>query len=144
MYLKFETKLDFTKVAQALDPELAEDDIYWDAENVYEWMYIDLTQLDISLNISREHGWAELDDVLLDLYEDNEAELKRLPQPGPVYVFGCERDHAGYVEKLPDFLPSFLADRLSVDVLVFSGRVDEDASDDEAVAVVGPQDRICR
>ena len=61
MYLKFDTKLRFPEPARALCPELTEDDITWDSKNVYEWMYADLPQLDFSLNISREHGWADID-----------------------------------------------------------------------------------
>ena len=139
MYLKFETELEFPELAQALEPTLTEDDIDWDSENVYEWMYIDLPELEFSLNISRERGWAELDDEQLAQYEDNAAEQKRSLQPGRVYVFGWDHDNSDYVDELPDFLPSFFADRLGVEVFVFSRRINVDLADDQPVAIIAPQ-----
>lgn len=125
MYLRFETKLNFQALARTLCAELTEDDIDWDHENVYEWMYVDLPQLDFSLNISREHGY--------------EAELGQVVQPGPVYVFGWNRIKSDYVDELPDALPSFIADRLSVQVSVFDGRTNVDLRDGAPLSVVSPK-----
>jgi hypothetical protein len=138
MYLRFESRLEFPALARALCPELTEDNIDWDSENVYEWMYVDLPQLDFSLNVSREHGWADIDDETLD-QQDNEEQLKQIVQPGPVYVFGWDRSESDYVDNLPDFLPSFLADRLSVDVSVFDRRINVDLPDGKALTVVSPR-----
>lgn len=138
MYLKFISKLNFPALAKALCTDLTEDTIDWDSENVYEWMYVDLPQLDFSLNVSREHGWAEIDDALYDLYEDDEETLTQHLHPGPVYLFGWNRQESNYVDALPDFLPAFVADRLSVDVSVYPGRINVDIPDAEPIAVVTP------
>ena len=139
MYLKFDTNLEFSKLAATLCPELTEDDIAWDSENVYEWMYVDLPQLDFSLNVSREHGWADLDDDTLDQLQDNQEALKRIIRPGPVYVFGWDRKKSDYVDTFPDYLPSFIADRLSVDVSVFDRRINVDLPDGRPLTVVSPK-----
>jgi hypothetical protein len=141
MYLKFETRLEFPILAKMLCPELNEDRIDWDSENVYEWMYVDLPQLGFSLNVSREHGWADIDDETLDQHQNNEEELKQIVQRGPVYVFGWDRSKSDYVDNLPDFLPSFLADRLSVDVSVFGRRINVDVPDGTPLSVVSPSTR---
>ena len=55
MYLRFESPLERDRaLAKALSSDLDEDSIDYDFENVYEWMYVDLPQLDFSLNVSRE------------------------------------------------------------------------------------------
>jgi hypothetical protein len=138
MYLRFLTRLEFPQIAKRLCPDLTEDAIDRDSENVYEWMYIDLPQLGYSLNVSREHGWADLDDETLDQYENNNETLKQIVQPGPVYVIGWDRKHDQYVDALPDFLPSFFADRLAIDVAVFAGRLDVDNAVCEPLRVVHP------
>lgn len=108
MYLKFETRSEFPALAEALCADLTEDMIDWDSENVYEWMYVDLPQLAFSLNISREHGWANVDNDTMDQYRDNEDKLKEHVHPGAVYVFGWDRKVSDYVDQLPDFLPAFI------------------------------------
>ena len=100
---------------------------------------MDLPQLDFSLNVSREHGYADINDELLDLNQDNEEKLREIVQPGPVYVFGWNRIKSAYVDQLPDFLPSLVADRLSVDVAVFNRRINVDEPDGEPVMIVSPR-----
>jgi hypothetical protein len=139
MYLKFETRLEFPELARTLCPELTEENIDWDSENVYEWMYVDLPQLDFSLNVSREHGWTDIDDATLDQHENNQEALKQIVQPGPVYVFGWNRRTSDYVDQLPDYLPSFIADRLLVNVSVFNRRINVDQPDTKPLTVVGPK-----
>lgn len=138
MYLRFHTRLKFPELAQGLCTELTEEAIDWDYENIYEWMYVNLPQLDFSLNLSREHGWAEVDDAILDRYGADPEKLEEIVEPGPVYVFGWNRETSSYVDELPGFLPSFVADRLSVDVSLFSGRLNVDTPDANPVMVVGP------
>jgi hypothetical protein len=139
MYLRFDTRLDFPALAQALCPELTKDKLDWDFENVYEWMHVNLPQLDFSLNVSREHGWADIEDEVLDQYEGNQEQLRQIVSPGPVYVFGWDRDKSDYVDTLPEFLPSLIADRLSVEVSVFSRRINIDMPDGEPLAVIRPK-----
>lgn len=141
MYLKFDTRLEFPELARTLYAELTEDNIDWDSENVYEWMCVDLPQLEFSLNVSREHGWADIDDATLDKHETNPEALKQIVQPGPVYIFGWDRRNSDYVDQLPDDLPSFIADRLLVDVSVFDRRINVDIPDGAPLTVVSPKDR---
>ncbi len=109
MYLKFETRLEFPELARTLCPELKEYRLDWDSEDVYEWMYVDLPQLDFSLNVSREHGWADIDDEVLDQHQDDQEALRQLVHPRAVYVFGWNRNASAYVDELPDYLPSLIA-----------------------------------
>ena len=139
MYLKFDIRLEFPELARTLNAELTEDNIDWDSENVYEWMYVDLPQLDFSLNVSREHGWADIDDATLNKHENDQEALKQIVQPGPVYVFGWDRRKSDYVDQLPDDLSSFIADRLFVDVAVFDRRINVDTTDGTPLTVVGPK-----
>lgn len=138
MYLRFETDLGLPALAKALHSELTEDDIDYDYENVYEWMYVDLPQIGFSLNISREHGWADLDDEVLDKYEDEQEKLRELIRPGPVYIFGWSRETDSYVDELPGFLPLFVAERLGTAVSAFTRRINVDSSDGEPESVVYP------
>jgi len=136
MYLRFDTCLEFPELAKRLRSDLTEDSLDWDSENVYEWMYVDLPQLPFSLNVSREHGWADVDDEILGQHE-NET-LKQIVQPGPVYVMGWNRHSDSYVNDLPNDLPTLFADQLEVDVAVFSGRLNVDSDDGEPLMVIKP------
>ncbi len=138
MYLRFDTRLEFPVLANKLCADLTEDSVDWDSENVYEWMYVDLPQLTYSLNVSREHGWADIDDETLDQYENNEEKLKQIVQPGHVYVIGRDRTQDRYIDHIPDFLSSFFADRLGVEVSEYSGRVNMDIADTKPLRVVRP------
>lgn len=139
MYLRFDSRLDFPALARALCEDLSDDALDWDYENVYEWMYLELPQFDFSLNLSREHGWADVDDESLDQYQHNAEVLEQIVQPGPVYVFGWNRRESGYVDQFPDSLPSFIADRLSVDVAVYNRRINVDIPDGEPIRIVSPK-----
>ena len=77
MYLRIATELDFKELATSLSPDLTEESIGWDYENVYEWMWVELPQFDFVLNISREHGGAGVGDDLFDqLAGDLDAQRK--------------------------------------------------------------------
>ena len=138
MFLKFQTTFELPALATSLVPNATEESIDWDHENVYEWMYIDLPELDFSLNISREHGYTDLDDEVLDQYEGDETKIKSLANPGPVYVFGWNRNESDYVDRLPDWLPRFFADRLAVDVSVYDARINVDNPDPDPISLVKP------
>ena len=102
-------------------------------------MYVNLPSLAFSLNISREHGWADIDDEIETTA--TEEELQALVKPGPVYIFGWDRKTEDYVDTLPDWLAQYIADRLNVDVLVYGRRINVDSPDGEPIAVVGPQQK---
>lgn len=137
MYLRFATALEFSEIAERLAPETAKDALDHDSENVYEWMNLEIPALEFSLNVSRQHGWAELDDELLDFNSTaNEDELRKLVKPGPTYVIGWNKLSNTYVDALPDWLAEHIADKLAVDVFVFEQRINVDQPDPEPVTVV--------
>ncbi|MFT7640296.1 MAG: hypothetical protein ACI9G1_002037 [Pirellulaceae bacterium] len=141
MYLRFSTRLEFPALASTVCADSAEAALDWDSENVYEWMYVTLPELDYSLNVSREHGWADIDDELLDLHEGDDAELRKLrklAKPGPVYVYGWDREKSDYVDELPDSVAQTFAQRLAVDVYVYAGRINVDKPDDTPVVIIKP------
>jgi hypothetical protein len=140
MYLRFESNLDFPLLAKALNNNLTEETIGWDSENVYEWMYVDLPHLDFSLNVSREHGWAKIEDQLIFQYEDEgrEDELNQIVQCGPVYVFGWNKSKADHVDQLPESLPIFIANQFSVEVSVYNRRINVDIPDGTPNKVISP------
>ncbi len=138
MYLKFHTQLGFPAIARLLCPELTEDKLEWDSENVYEWMYVNLPQLDFSLNLSREHGCACIDFDMLEQPPDNQKALKHDVRPGPVYVFGWDGDTSNYVDQLPAYVAAFIANRLSVEVSVFNRPINIDIPDGQPLEVVKP------
>ncbi|SRR6056297_1366296 len=139
MYLRFDTRLEFPQIAKLLRSDLTEDSLDWDSENVYEWMYIDLPQLPFSLNVSREHGWADVADEVLEQHENDKEKLQQIVQSGSVYVMGWDRKTDNYVDDLPDDVPGLFADHLAVDVAVFSGRLNVDDADGEPLRVVEPK-----
>lgn len=138
MYLRFQTRLTFPELAQALCPDLTEDMIDWDRENVYEWMYLGLPQLEFSLHVSREHGWADVSDEVIDQCEKDNQKLSELIHPGPVFVSGWNRRTSTAADSLPDFLPNFIANRLSLEVAVCAGRVNVELPDEGPIFLVGP------
>ena len=106
-----------------LAPDASADSFAHDSENVYEWMYVSIRGLSFSLNVSREHGWADIDDELESTA--TEDELRALVKPGPVYIFGWDRETENYYDSLPDWLPQYIADKLESDVLVYHRRIGE-------------------
>lgn len=142
MYLKFDCRLELRAIGKRLIPEAVTDEIETDAENVYEWMWIEIPNVPCSLNVSREHGWAQIEDALMDLDSDAaEDEVHSIVTPGPVFVSGWNRSRDEFVDALPDWLSQYFADRLSIDVLVFHGRPNVDLPDTTPIAVVHPHVR---
>jgi hypothetical protein len=140
VYLKFDCKLEFPAIGLKLAPSATPESFEHDSENVYEWMYLNIAELPFALNISREHGWANVDDNLLDFEsEATQQELRELVIPEPVYVIGWDRETDSYVDELPDWLPQFVADRLLADVFVYNRRLDVDVADGNPDAMVHPR-----
>lgn len=140
MYLKVNCTLEFPQLGRLLSPDAATESFEHDFENVYEWMSVKIPSLPFLLNISRAHGWADIDDDLVDVNSAIAAEtLKSLVQPGPVYIFGWSRSEDFYVDSLPDWLPQYVADLLLEPVAVYDGRVNVDQPDSKLRAIVRPQ-----
>jgi hypothetical protein len=103
-------------------------------------MYVNIAELPFALNVSREHGWADTDDELLDFEsEATQEKLNALLIPGPVYMFGWNRATNSCVDELPEWLPQFVADKLLADVFVYSRRINVDIPDGNPNVVVRPR-----
>lgn len=140
VYLRFECGLDFPAIGMRLEPGSSAESVEHDSENVYEWMWIRIPNVPCLLNVSREHGWADLDDSLLAFdSEVLEDELLSMVKPGPVYINGWDAGRDRRVGTLPDWLPQHIADQLTVEVHVFSGDLNVDHPDPDPVRVVKPQ-----
>ncbi|MCA8997546.1 MAG: hypothetical protein KDA80_11175 [Planctomycetaceae bacterium] len=137
MYLKTNCNLDFTDIASRLAPDTTPDSLEHDSENVYEWMWLNIEDVPFALNVSREHGWADLDDEVESTA--SLEELKALVKPGAVYMSGWERSTDSYINELPEWLAQFVVDRLQTDVIVYNGRINVEIPDSEPAFVVHPQ-----
>ena len=60
MYLKINQNIELVKLGKMILPNSTEESLCHDCENVYEWMYVDLPAYDFSLNVSRNHGMADI------------------------------------------------------------------------------------
>ena len=137
MYLKLNCNFDFPEIGSRLAPNATRESLEHDSENVYEWMWLNIDDIPFALNVSREHGWAVVDDETES--EASTETLKALVNPGPVYLSGWNRTTDSYINDLPEWLPQFVADRLDADVLVYNGRINVDTQDGEPLQVVRPQ-----
>ena len=135
MYLRVSTKLKFPDLAQLLNPDLTEDSLGWDYENVYEWMWVDLPQFDFVLNVSREHGGADVDDELYDQLAGDPDAQRRLMTPGPTYINAWTKVNGERVNDLPESLAQFLAKQLNVDVDVFGNRCTSDLNSRRVITI---------
>jgi hypothetical protein len=136
MYLRFETDLDYQALGACLNPQASPGLLDYDSENEYEWMYLQIPGLPFLLNVSREHGWGDVDDA-------EEVAIRRgempLPIPGPTIVFGWDRESSQPVDELPEWLGQYFAERLGVPISLHAGRVNVDFSIPEAIFVARPK-----
>ena len=140
VYLKVDCNLEFPDIGLKLAPSAIPESFEHDSENVYEWMYVRISELPFALNVFREHGWADIDDELLDFEsEATQDELNALVTLGPVYIFGWNRESDTYVDELPDWLPQFVADRLLADVFVYKRRINIAIADGDPIVVALPR-----
>lgn len=131
MYLKFTKKISPRTIAKLVLPDLIDHDLECDYENVYEWTYIDLPELDFSLDVTRDHGMAEIDDDELD--NMSEEELESLPSVGATYVFGVNRKSDQYVNEIPEWVVEILCQKTHSDIIVYPGRINLDAVDPKPI-----------
>ncbi len=136
MYLKIFCALELPLMGMRLTKETNPESFERDSENVYEWMWLTLKNLPFALNVSREHGWADIDDET-ESTASTEG-LNTLVKPGPVYLFGWDRSTDSYIDELPDWLPQVVADRLDMDVFVYNGRLNVEIPDCEPAAITRP------
>jgi hypothetical protein len=137
VYLKVNCNLAFSDIAFRLALQATPDTFEHDCENVYEWMWLNIKDVSFALNVSREHGWADIDDETESTASIEE--LKTLVKPGAIYMAGWDRSTDTYINELPEWLPQFVADKLDADVCVCNGRINVDIPDEEFVAVVHPR-----
>ncbi len=131
--------MELLELGKLLLPDANVQDFDFDYENVYEWMYVDLPEIDFSLNISREHGLADITDEELDEIGDDNEELEKRLRPGPIYIFGWNRADDCYVLDIPDSIVTQIANKLGCDVLVYPGRSNADTQDPIHIACVFPE-----
>lgn len=146
MYLKLTKHIKLLEIGKLLSPDADEMDLDWDYENVYEWMYVDLPEIDFSLNISREHGMADMTEEELDEIDDDPKELEKRLKPGSTYIFGWNKANDCYVHDIPDSIIVQIANKLRCDVLIYPGRSNADEQDPEPIGCISPeaQQIICR
>lgn len=136
VYLKAIFNRKLPGIGLLLAPSAAPESFEHDSENVYEWMWVNVPSVPFALNVSREHGWADIEDEIE--FAASPEELEAQVKPGPVYLFGWNRTADQYVDELPDWLPQFVANRLDVDVFVYHGRINERAEGTHVVFVYRP------
>ncbi len=137
MHIKLYWGADLISLGKALVPEASVDSFEWDYENVYEWMYVQISTLDYSLNVSRKHGQADIDDKLLE--NADPQELNGLVKPGEVSIIGWDRIRDYRVENLPEWLPQSIANHLCVEVQCFDQQLNIEQPAQEPIAVVRPR-----
>jgi hypothetical protein len=131
MYLKLSKRISPKTVAKLLLSNLGDHDLEYDIENVYEWAYIDLPELDFSLNVTRDHGMSEIDDDELD--NMSEDELESLPSAGATHVIGVNRRSNLIVTEIPEWVKELLCQRTQSDITVYPGRINIEAKDPEPI-----------
>ncbi len=142
MYLKAIFIGAFPEIGSLLAPSATLESFEYDSENVYEWLWVNFPSVPFALNVSREHGWADIEDDIESTASPDE--LEALVKPGPVYLSGWNRTTDSYVDELPDWLPQFVADRLNVEVFVYNGRINVDVPDGQPANVVRPQPKTSK
>ncbi len=135
MYLKIEKELKLVKLGKMLLPGSTEESLEWDAENVYEWIYVNLPGYSFSLNIFREHGILDVPEEIVDECDGDEECLDMASTPGPIYILGWDRKKDDYVYDLPESLIQEICSKIKADVIVYDGRIDADSSDPEPIQV---------
>lgn len=140
VYLKVNCTLAFPQLGLLLSPGATTESFDHGSENVYEWMHVTIPSIPFALNISREHGWADIDDDVLDIDAGIAPEaLKGLVTPGPIYIFGWDQIANDYVDALPVWLPQYIAELLLAPVNVYDRRINIDLPDPEPFAIVFPK-----
>ena len=129
MYLKINQNIELVKLGKMILPNSTEESLCHDCENVYEWMYVDLPAYDFSLNVSRNHGMADIDDEIFD--QHTEDELKEIIKPGPIYIFGWNKQKELYVDDIPEELIETISKKTDTTITVYPGRVNVDSPDPE-------------
>ena len=133
MYLRINQNIKLVDLGKLLLPGSTEESLNWDIENVYEWMYVDIPNYDFSLNISRDHGMSEIEDEILDQYEENE--LHKIVKPGPIYIFAWDRKNDKYINDLSESLIIYLNQKITSDIAVLPGRINVDKADPEPINI---------
>ena len=130
MYLRLEKKIAPVNVALMVDTNLSSSEVDWDYENVYEWVYLEIPDFKLILNVSRDHGQHAVDDGILDGMSDEE--LRDLPQAGKTYIM---REKSKSIS--PEVI-KFIAERINSAIDVFDGVMNVDKEDGDPFSRTKP------
>ncbi|MGB7324438.1 MAG: hypothetical protein WBD31_06170 [Rubripirellula sp.] len=139
MYARFQHDLTFPELGALLCPATPERELNCDLENVYQWMYVNLPQIEVTLNISRDHGWASLPEDIELRYAADDPRLLAHVHPGPTYVtsYGHGRNPGPDLDW--DGIALYIADCVGVSVDILPGLLNVDAADPEPIRTVVPR-----
>jgi len=124
MFLKAETKLTLIDIGTLLVPDSTEDSLLYDYENVYEWFYLLVKEISITLNVSREHGFSGNDNIV----------------PGATYFCAHDNETQLLFDKNIESIAQWIANVLCTDVSIHSGKYYVDVPETECVQVVSPSE----
>ena len=133
MYLRLEKKIAPVNVALMIDANLSDSEVDWDYENVYEWVYLEVPNSKLTLNISRDHGQHVIDDDVLDGMSDEE--LRALPQAGKTYIMREESKWISFD------LIKFIAEKTNSAIDVFDEMMNVDKEDGDPLSRIEPAEQ---
>ena len=132
MYLRLEKKIAPVNVALMIDANLSDSEVDWDYENVYEWVYLEVPNSKLTLNISRDHGQHVIDDVLDGMSDE---ELRALPQAGKTYIMREESKWISFD------LIKFIAEKTNSAIDVFDEVMNVDKEDGGPFSRIEPAEQ---
>ena len=139
MHARFHHDHEFPELGLLLNPSASESDFDCDVENVYQWMYVTLSQFDATLNISRDHGWSAIPDEIESKYDVNDPRLLALVHPGPTYATSCGHDRKSQPGISWYDVAQYIADTVNVPVDLLHGPLNVDAEDSQPIATLIPR-----
>ena len=136
MYLRIETKIAPLKVGKLIFPDLAKDDFRYDIENQFEWLYLNISGFDKTLDITRDHGMSEIEDEVLD--QMSLEEIEENPFVGFTYIFSVDEQSKNYYQDIPNEVTQELSNILKSPISVFSGSFNIENNDPKPKITIQP------
>lgn len=117
MYVKFTVDGPLEEIVRVIWPE-PEYNLVRDYENVYEWVGLEIPNLKMFLNISREHEWGEEKRVY------------------PIYLSAMDQTKKLFIDPIPAEILDRLGSRLKTQVQIFAGRHNVEVPDGTPIRIV--------